>query len=127
MAEPQRERSIAITGAASGMGASCAEILRGQGHRVIGIDVRDAEIVADLGDPSARAKAVESVNEWCGGALDGIATFAGIPALTRPGVGPELISVGYHGTVDLLNALRPSRNPTIANGTAGASRVKTMG
>ena len=35
-----------ISGSASGMGAATQTLLRQGGHRVIGIDVRDAEVIA---------------------------------------------------------------------------------
>ena len=41
-------RTIAITGAASGMGAATKARLESDGHRVIGVDQRDADVVADL-------------------------------------------------------------------------------
>jgi NADP-dependent 3-hydroxy acid dehydrogenase YdfG len=48
----------AITGSASGIGAAIRRRLEKDGARVIGIDLRDAEIVADLGTPAGRAAAV---------------------------------------------------------------------
>ena len=41
MTEP---RTIVVTGSASGMGAATALRLVASGHRVIGIDLRDADI-----------------------------------------------------------------------------------
>ena len=49
--------TICITGSASGMGAATAARLKDKGHTVIGVDVRDADIVADLGTPEGRAAA----------------------------------------------------------------------
>ena len=40
--------TICVTGSASGMGAATAARLRDDGHRVIGVDQRDADVVADL-------------------------------------------------------------------------------
>ena len=36
--------TIALTGSASGIGAATAEVLRKQGDRVIGVDLRDADV-----------------------------------------------------------------------------------
>ena len=44
-------RTVVVTGSASGMGAATAARLEAAGQRVIGIDLRDAEIIADLGSP----------------------------------------------------------------------------
>jgi NAD(P)-dependent dehydrogenase (short-subunit alcohol dehydrogenase family) len=41
-------RNIVISGSASGIGLACMEKLEAMGDRVIGIDIRDAEIIADL-------------------------------------------------------------------------------
>ena len=56
-------RNIAITGSASGMGAALRERLTAEGDRVIGVDLRDADIEADLGTPAGRALAIEGVTE----------------------------------------------------------------
>ena len=60
-------RTIAITGPASGMGASLAARLEAAGDRVIGIDLQNAEIQADLGTAEGRAAAIERVAELTGG------------------------------------------------------------
>jgi NAD(P)-dependent dehydrogenase (short-subunit alcohol dehydrogenase family) len=99
-------RTIVVTGSASGMGAATAARLGARGERVIGVDVRDAEVVADLGTDAGREAAVAMVAEHCGGRLDGLVTFAGLagnPA--RPG--STVASVNYFGTVELLAGLRP--------------------
>lgn len=98
--------TICITGSASGMGAATAARLRADGHTVIGVDVRDADIVADLGTPDGRAAAVAAVVERCDGVLDGLAPFAGLGPL--PGRSGALIgSVNYFGTVALIEGLHP--------------------
>lgn len=40
--------TYAVTGSASGMGRQASEKLRAAGHTVIGVDLRDAEVLADL-------------------------------------------------------------------------------
>ena len=45
--------TYAISGSASGMGRETAHRLRADGHTVIGVDVKDADIVADLSTPTA--------------------------------------------------------------------------
>ena len=37
-----------VTGSASGIGDAVAKQIRAEGHQVIGVDIRDADIVADL-------------------------------------------------------------------------------
>src|SRR6516164_11403336 len=62
--------TYAITGAASGMGRETANRLRGDGHAVIGVDLKDADIVADLSTPRGRQEAADGVLEASGGRLD---------------------------------------------------------
>lgn len=98
--------TICVSGSASGMGAASAQRLAASGHRVIGIDLRDADVVADLGTPEGRARAVRAVEDESGGRLDGLVTFAGVGPL--PGRSGALVaSVNYFGTIALLEGLRP--------------------
>jgi NAD(P)-dependent dehydrogenase (short-subunit alcohol dehydrogenase family) len=110
--------TIAVTGSASGIGAATAARLAADGHRVIGIDLRNAEIEADLSDPAGRERAVEGVLDRCDGALDGIVPCAGLAALSDR-AGGLLASVNYFGTVELLTALRPA----LAAGTTPSAVV----
>lgn len=99
-------RTVVVTGSASGMGAATKARIEAAGDRVIGVDIRDADVVADLGTPAGRQAAIDAVAEQSGGAIDGLVTWAGVPGLTgRPG--RLLTSVNYFGTVVLLDGLRP--------------------
>ncbi|HOW02174.1 MAG TPA: short-chain dehydrogenase, partial [Rhodoglobus sp.] len=59
----------AVTGSASGMGKATADRLREHGHTVIGVDLRDADIIADLSNPQGRAFAASEVLHQSGGKL----------------------------------------------------------
>lgn len=114
-----RPRTVVVTGSASGMGAATREVLEADGQRVIGVDLRDAEVIADLATPDGRASAVAAVTELAGGAegaIDGLVTWAGIPGLTNA-PGSALVAVNYFGTVALLEGLRP----LLANGDRPAA------
>lgn len=95
-----------ITGSASGMGAATRARLEAAGQRVVGVDLRDAEVVADLGTPEGRSAAIEAVAARTDGRVDGLVTWAGIAGLTD-GSGALLASVNYFGTIALLEGLRP--------------------
>jgi NAD(P)-dependent dehydrogenase (short-subunit alcohol dehydrogenase family) len=95
-----------VTGSASGIGAATAEWLQTTGHRVIGVDLADAEVTADLGDAGQRSRAVAEVTALTDAAADGVVCCAGIPGSTGRD-GADLVSVNYFGTVDLLRGLRP--------------------
>ncbi|MEJ6511870.1 MAG: SDR family oxidoreductase [Actinomycetota bacterium] len=98
--------TIVVTGSGSGIGAATTARLRSDGHTVIGVDLRGAEIEADLGTPEGRQSAIKAVGEACGGVLDGLVTCAGIAGL--PGRPASLLaSVNYFGTVEIMVGLRP--------------------
>lgn len=107
--------TFVVTGSASGMGAAGAERLRAAGHEVIGVDLRSAEVSADLGTDEGRRHAVAEALALSGGTLDGVAAVAGVgPSVPDAAA---VASVNYFGAVALLDGLRP------ALGRHGAGRA----
>ena len=108
--------TYAVTGSASGMGGAVVAKLRSTGHTVIGVDINDAEIVADLSTPGGRRGAAADVLAACSGVLDGAVLAAGL----GPTKGAErlITEVNYFGVVDLLAAWRPA--------LAAAERAKVV-
>lgn len=96
-------RTYVVTGSASGIGATTAQLLRDRGARVIGIDLKDADVEADLSSPQGRVDAAARAIEIAGGAIDAVIACAGIAAPI-----PKTISVNYFGVTELLEALRPA-------------------
>jgi NAD(P)-dependent dehydrogenase (short-subunit alcohol dehydrogenase family) len=93
-----------VTGAASGMGAAVVQSLVRAGHRVIGIDIRDADVVADLSNPQGRRHAVEEVRRRSDDCIDHLVCCAGL----GPSADACLVaSVNYFGAVELLDGLLP--------------------
>lgn len=111
--------TYAITGSASGMGAATARRLRADGHTVIGVDIGEAEVVADLSTPAGRAQAATEVLDAAKGRLDGAVLAAGL----GPGPGAErlrrIAEVNYLGVVELLARWRPG----LAAAAAGSKVV----
>ena len=94
--------TIAITGSAGGIGSATRERLEKDGHRVIGIDVRDAEVIADLATPAGRGEMIRATSDACDGVLDGLVAAAGIM-----GEGPTVVAIDYFGAIATLEGLRP--------------------
>lgn len=98
----------AVTGAASGMGQAAAERLRANGHRVIAVDLRDAEVIADLATPKGRCDAGAAVLALADGHLDGAILAAGVGPVPGPDEAALIMSVNYFGVIDLLQTWRPA-------------------
>src|SRR5918995_493934 len=95
--------TVVVTGSAGGIGAATASRLVSTGDRGIGVDLRDADVVADLSTAEGRAAMVAGVTEASGGVLDGVVAAAGVNG--KPG--ELVVSVNYFGAVATLEGLRP--------------------
>lgn len=95
--------TIAITGAASGIGRATRVRLEEDGHTVIGIDLRDGEVLADLSTEGGRRVLVSEVDDASNGVLDGLVVAAGV----RGDDGAPVVSVNYFGAIATLEGLRP--------------------
>jgi 3alpha-hydroxysteroid 3-dehydrogenase len=96
-------RTIAVTGSASGIGAATAARLEKDGHRVIRVDWKGGDVVADLGTPAGRAAAAEGIGRAAGGALDGLVSGA---ALGPYDDAAAVVRVNYFGAVAVLDQLQ---------------------
>lgn len=106
-------RTIAVTGAACGIGAALAEALELADHRVIRVDVKEGDVRADLSTAEGRFRAVEQVNALCGGVLDGLVTCAGTATPSE-----LMIRLNHFGTTEVVTGLRAalaaSESPRVA-------------
>ena len=113
-------RTFVVTGSASGIGGATRQRLVARGDRVIGVDIRDADVLADLSSETGRREAIARVESLCGGVLDGLVTCAGLMGLPqRPG--RVLAELNYYGTVEFLEAARP----WLVRGTLDAAGPRT--
>jgi NAD(P)-dependent dehydrogenase (short-subunit alcohol dehydrogenase family) len=74
------KKVIVVTGAASGIGAETANILKAQGAIVIGVDINEPQnvdryIKADLSDPASSVAATAKIPRG----VDGLCNIAGLP------------------------------------------------
>jgi len=93
-----------VTGSAGGIGGAIASKVEAEGHRVIGVDLRHADVEADLSSAAGRRAAIEAVTDEAGASLDGLLVCAGLGPTVA---GDLIVQVNYFGAVDLLDGLRP--------------------
>lgn len=117
-------RTYAVSGAASGIGAATARLLREQGHRVIGIDRTPTDptgagvdVVADLATREGRAAAVAAVREQTD-VLHGLVPAAGIAGRTGTDSG-LLVSINFFGATALVRGLHGELSAGARDGGAG--------
>jgi NAD(P)-dependent dehydrogenase (short-subunit alcohol dehydrogenase family) len=95
--------TTAVTGSASGIGAAVRKQLEADGDRVIGVDLRDAEVETDLSTPEGRRRAITAIREAAGGALDRLVVCAGLGTHVEDLA--SIASVNYFGSVDVMDGL----------------------
>lgn len=104
MADPTPAPTV-VTGSASGLGAALVRRLTAGGREVIGVDVHDADVTADLGTPDGRDRAIAEIAERAGGRLDGVVSCAGLSPLHPDPA--AIASVNLVGALAVLDGLRP--------------------
>ncbi|ALO65762.1 short-chain dehydrogenase [Arthrobacter alpinus] len=114
-------RTYVITGAGSGIGASSAALLRERGEIVIGVDLKGAEIEADLSTTAGRKTAADRAIELADGKIDAVIACAGIAAPI-----PLTVSVNYFGVTEFLNHLAPTLAKSPAPRAAVVSSAATL-
>ncbi len=115
------DRTYVVTGAASGIGAATARYLRERGGRVIGCDLHNADVIADLTTSEGRAELVSGVTRLSEGRIDAIVANAG-------GGPPEtMLSLNFFGAVATLEGLRPLLKASPAPRAAMVSSVASIG
>ena len=78
-------KRIVVTGAASGIGAASAKLLREKGAYVIGVDRNDASAYCDeyVKVDLANEESIQAAAAQIGGHIDGICNIAGVPPSQR--------------------------------------------
>ncbi|MDH4140657.1 MAG: SDR family oxidoreductase [Coriobacteriia bacterium] len=114
-------RTYVIAGTASGIAAATARTLRERGETVIGIDIHDADIVADLSTKQGRLDAADQAIEMAGGKVDAAIACAG---LAHPIA--KTVSVNYFGMTEWLEALAPTLAKSEAPRAAAISSMASL-
>jgi len=125
-------RTIAVTGAASGIGLALVRRLLAEGEQVVAIDRAACPapvtraVIADLTDPAGLRAALAAVHWPHHGPLHGLANVAGVPG-TAPA--RTVLEVNVLGTRLLTEALRPrlAAGSSVVNVASVAARRDTVG
>ncbi len=96
-------RTYILTGAGSGIGLATATLVRERGDVAIGVDLKGAEVTADLSTPEGRRDGAMHALELAAGNVDAVIACAGIAAPIA-----KTVQVNYFGTVEFLEAVRPA-------------------
>lgn len=113
-------RTFVVSGSASGIGLVTCQLLKERGDKVIGIDIHDADIVADLSTSEGRREAVERAIDLANGNIDVLIANAGLALPIS-----KTVSVNFFGVTDLVLGLRAtlakSSSPRVAITSSMAS------
>jgi len=105
---------VALTGAATGIGADVAQKLSAAGHQVIAFDIAEPQapvtqwVQVDLGDEQALHTAVKSVS----GPFDALINNAGLPP--RDGLEELILRVNFFGLRAFTDAMLDKMSPGAA-------------
>jgi NAD(P)-dependent dehydrogenase (short-subunit alcohol dehydrogenase family) len=123
-----RRRTLLVTGSASGIGAAVCRRFERSGTRVVGVDVHDADVVADLSNVDGRRSALGAVHELVDGRLDGVVVCAGLGPQVTPT--SDIARVNYFGATEVLDGALPMLQEgeapsavAIASNAAGLTRA----
>jgi NAD(P)-dependent dehydrogenase (short-subunit alcohol dehydrogenase family) len=101
----ERSDLIAVTGAASGLGAALAKRLGESGRSTLGIDLTGTDVDADLASAAGRKAAIEAILARGNGRLEGLVVAAGVGPYGSP---ETIVAVNYFGSMQLIDELRPA-------------------
>ncbi len=93
-----------VSGGGSGIGEIVLKRLQSQGYNVICIDLKNADITADLSTPEGRSIAVSETLEACGHKIDRLVLAAGLGGHLKDGA--LVARVNYFGAVALLDGFK---------------------
>ena len=117
------KRTYVVTGSASGIGLATKEKMEALGHKVIGIDIHDADIVADLSGHEGRKSAADKALALSEGVIDAVIANAGSGKSEA-----KTVSINFFGATELIShlqkALEKSGAPRVVATSSMASLMK---
>lgn len=92
-----------VTGGSGGIGGKTVEILKNQGHEVINVDLKNADICADLSSEEGQNSVIETIHERFPEGIDGLCCNAGVSGTC--GNLKLIVRLNYFGAVNLALGL----------------------
>lgn len=117
----ENARTYVVTGAGSGIGAATAGLLRERGFNVVGVDLKGAEVEADLSSAEGRKAAVAKAVELANGKVDAVIACAGTSAPI-----PLTVKVNYFGVTEFLDLIAPTLAKSDAPRAAVVSSMASL-
>lgn len=114
-------RTYVVTGAGSGIGQATAALLRERGQTVVGVDIKGAEVTADLSNREGRQRAVVDTLKVAGDKVDAVIACAGVSA-------PKAftVAVNYFGVTEFVEGLIPTLARSPAPRVAVVSSIASL-
>jgi NAD(P)-dependent dehydrogenase (short-subunit alcohol dehydrogenase family) len=97
-------RTYAMTGGATGIGAELKRQLIEAGHKVISVDIKEGDVIADLSTEEGRQAAVDGIRGLAPDGLDGFIPCAGLPPVAKPLA--LIAKVNYFAVVATVEGVR---------------------
>ena len=114
-------RTYVITGSSSGIGLATKKKLEALGNRVIGIDIKNADVNADLSDSAGRSLAVAKTLDLSGGVIDALIANAGSSLPVA-----KTASINFFGAVSLISAFNSALKKGRAPSVVATSSMATL-
>ena len=115
------KRKYLVTGSASGIGLATKKKLESLGHIVYGVDVVNAEIVADLSTSEGRKTAAKLALEKSGGVIDALIVNAGSGKSEA-----RTVAINFFGATELISLLHPALNKSGAPRVVATSSMASL-
>ena len=97
-------KTYAMTGGASGIGSEVKKQLIQNGFKVIDVDIRDSDIIADLSTNEGRQAAISGIRSALSDGLDGFIPCAGLGAHTEDA--QKITEVNFFAVVTIIEGIR---------------------
>lgn len=114
-------RTYVVTGAGSGIGKAVTRLVQERGHRAVGVDLKGADVTADLSVPEGRTAAAREALEAAGGSVDAVIACAGVAFGS-----PRTVSINYFGVTEFVDQLRPALTASEASRVAVVSSITSQ-